>query len=113
MFALILREDNYACGNVLGVYDTMPGAQEALWKLEGEMPQDMDYNLQIMEFELNRVYPTSLTGCAGCMSELEAAENTPVPTLRGEAWISPDKTAVPAVPAEVGVEVPVVDDVVK
>lgn len=75
MFALIVREISYPCGNVVGVFNTMQLATKALQKLEGDNTEK-EVSFEIVEIKVNHIYRCGFNGCLGCCTELIVQPHT-------------------------------------
>jgi len=64
MYAIIVTEAEYPCGNVYGIFDSIEKAEESVKNIT----IDDDSEIKIVKFKLNKIIKGSLTGCADCMS---------------------------------------------
>ncbi len=67
MFALIVKEEPYSCGNVYGVFETHERASKAVSEIRAQNP-NLLLDLEIHHFKLNTVYPGSFNGCGDCLT---------------------------------------------
>ncbi len=65
MYAIIITEAEYPCGNVYGIFDSIEKAEKSVKNI---IIDDDNSEIKIVKFELNKLIEGSLTGCADCMT---------------------------------------------
>lgn len=88
MFAILVVESEYPCGNIFGIFDTRKKAEEASKNLidatlispgSSYTQEDKDdTRIEIIEIIPNMLYPSSLTGCACCMTNIKISPQSAI-----------------------------------
>ncbi len=66
MFAILIREREYPCGNIFGIFSSFEKATQAMAKIHNTSKHA---SIEIIEIEVDIIYPASLTDCANCMTD--------------------------------------------
>lgn len=96
MYAVLVFECEYPCGNVYGIFDTEEDAINEGLKITlvntkaaeddvNKVKKFDDYcniiNVRVVEFEKNKIYKNSLTECSGCMSNTKYTGTSGMPCV--------------------------------
>ncbi len=85
LYAIIVRELAYPCGNVCGIYENIDFAHIVKNKLEEKndayvaagknLDPDECTTFEIVEFDMNKFFVDSINGCAKCMTVMTDVAN--------------------------------------